>query len=51
MGLDQTKYIYPCLPAFMVTEQWLKQPKMLPSHIAIECQTVKMDQPPQNFFK
>jgi len=51
MGLDQTKYSYPCLPTFMVTEQWLEQPKMLPCHIAVECQAMKMDQPPQNSCK
>ena len=47
MGLDQIKYSYPCLPAFIVTEQWPKPPKMPPCHIAVECQTMKMHQPPQ----
>jgi len=48
MGLDQVKYTYPCLPASIVTKQWLKPPKLLPCHIAVECQTMKMHQPPQN---
>jgi len=47
MGLDQLKYTYPCLPALILTEQWLKQPKMLPCLIVVECQTMKMHQPPQ----
>jgi len=51
MNWDQVKYTYPCLPAFIVTEPWLKLPKMLPCHIAVECQTMKMDQPPQNSCK
>ena len=28
--------------AFTMTEHWLKQPKMLPSHIVVECQIMKM---------
>ena len=51
MGMDQIKYSYPCLPAFIVTEQWPKPPKKPPCHIAVECQTMKMDQPPQKFYK
>jgi len=36
MSLDQIKCAYPCLPAFVMTEHWLKhQPKMLPRHIAV----------------
>ena len=34
---------------YFMNEQWLKQPKMLPNHIVVECQTMKMQQPPQNF--
>jgi len=37
MSLDQIKYTYPCLHAFTMTEHWLKQPKILPSHVAVEC--------------
>jgi len=51
MSLVQIKYTYPCTPAFIMTEQWLKQPKMMPCHIAMECQTMKMHQPAQNFSK
>jgi len=47
MSLDQVKYTYPCLPTFIMTEHWLKQPKMLPCHIAVKYQTMKMHQPPQ----
>ena len=43
--------MYPCLTAFIMTEPWLKQPKILPCHITVECQTMKMHQPPQNFCK
>ena len=38
MSLDQVKYTYACLTAFIMTEHWLKQPKMLHSHIVVECQ-------------
>ena len=38
MSLVQMKDTYPCLTAFIATEPWLKQPKMLPSHIVVECQ-------------
>jgi len=48
MSLVQIKYTYPWLHAFTMTEHWLKQPKMLPSHVAVECQTMKIHQPPQN---
>jgi len=51
MSLVQIKYTYPCLPAFTMTEHWLAQPKMLPCHIAVECQKSKMHQPSQNFCK
>jgi len=41
-----------CLQAFIMTEQWLKKPKMLmPSPVAVECQKIKMHQPPQNSGK
>ena len=40
MSLDQVKYTYPCLPAFIMTQQWLKQPKMLPCLSVVECQTM-----------
>ena len=33
MSLDQVQYNYPCLTAFTMTEHWLKQPKMLTSHL------------------
>jgi len=33
MSLDQVKYTHPCLTAFIMTEHWLKQPKMLTSHL------------------
>ena len=46
MSLDQVKYTYPCVPAFIMTEHWLKQPRLLPCHIANECETRKMHQPP-----
>ena len=36
---------------FIMTEHWLKQPKMLPSHIVVECQKMKVLQPPQNSCK
>jgi len=38
MSLDQIKHTYPCLTALIMTELWLKQPKMLLSHIVVECQ-------------
>jgi len=38
MSLDQIKHSYPCLTYFIMTQHWLKQPKMLPSHIVVECQ-------------
>jgi len=38
MSLDQINHTYPCLTAFIMTEHWLKQPKMLPSHFGVECQ-------------
>jgi len=42
MSLCQAKHTYPCLPAFIMTEHWVKQPKMRPYHIAVQCQTMKM---------
>ena len=36
MSLVQVKHIYPCLTAFIMTEHWLTQPKMLPSHTVVE---------------
>jgi len=48
MSLDQVKYTNISLPAFTVTDDWLKQPKMLPSPTVVECQKMKMHQPPQN---
>jgi len=33
--------------SFVMTEHWLKQPQILPRHIAVKYQTVKMHQPPQ----
>ena len=33
MSLVQIKHPYPCLIAYIMTEHWLMQPKMLPSHI------------------
>ena len=51
MRLDQVKYTYPCLTAFAMTEHWLKQPKMLLGHIVVECQKMKVIQPPQNSYK
>ena len=47
MSLVQIKHTYPCLTAFLMTELWLKQPKMLSCCITAECQTIKMHQPPQ----
>jgi len=42
MILDQVKYTHKCLlPAFIITEHWLKQPKMLPSHVAVECKKLR----------
>jgi len=39
ISLVQMKHAYPCLTAFIMTEHWLlKKPKMLPSHIFVECQ-------------
>ena len=38
MSLAQTRHTYPGLTAFIMTELWLTQPKMLPSHITAECQ-------------
>ena len=35
MSLVQIKHTYPCLTAFIMTELWPKQPKMLPSHIVV----------------
>jgi len=49
--LDQVKYTYACLTAFIMTEHWLKQPKMLPCLSVVECQTMKMHQPPQCSYK
>jgi len=46
-SLVQIKCTDPCLTAFIIAEHWLKQPKMLPSHIVVECQSMKMYQPPQ----
>jgi len=33
MSLDEVKYDYPCLTAFIMTEHWLKKPKMLPASL------------------
>ena len=39
MSLVLMKHTYPCFTAFIMTEHWLKQPKMLPSsHVVVECQ-------------
>jgi len=38
MSLNQINSTYPCLAAFIKTEPWLKQPKMMHSPIAVECQ-------------
>ena len=38
VSLVHIKHTYPCLTAFIMTEHWLKQPKLLPSHIVVECQ-------------
>ena len=49
--LVQIKYTYPCLQSITMTEHWLKQPKVLPCLIVVECQTRMMHQPPQNSCK
>ena len=41
MSLVQVKYTYTCLIAFVMTEHWLKQPKMLPRYIVVECQKLR----------
>ena len=51
MSVDQVKFTYPCLPAFIMSEHWLKQPKIQPYHIAVQCQTMKMHWPPQHSCK
>ena len=48
MTLDQIKYSYPSLTAFIMTDHWLKQSKILPSHVVVECQNMKEIEPPQN---
>jgi len=47
-SLDQVKCTNKNLPAIVITEHWLKQPKMLPSHMVVECQKMKMHQQLQN---
>ena len=49
MSLDQVKYIYPCLPALIMAEHWLKQAKMLPCYTAVEQQRIMMHQPPHQY--
>ena len=52
MNLGPVKYAYPCLPAFIMTEHWLKQPKLLA--LLPPCcwvKNMKMQQTPQNSFK
>jgi len=49
--LDCIKNTYPCLPACLLNEHWLKQPKMLPCYIAVKCQNIKMYQTQQNCCK
>jgi len=51
MRLVQIKHTYLSLTDFIMTELLLKQPKMLPSHIIVECQNFEVLQPPHNFFK
>ena len=51
MNVGQMKHSYLCLTAFIMTEPWLKKPKMLPSHIVVECQIMKLHQQPQNIYK
>ena len=46
--LDQVQFTYPCLPAFILTEPWLKQKKILPVNIDVKCQTMKIHEPVQN---
>ena len=48
LSVVQIKCTYPCLHTFTMMEHWLKQPKLLPRHIAVDCQKVKIHQPPQN---
>ena len=43
LSLIQIKCTHPCLHAFTMTEHRLKQPKMLPSHVIVDCQQVKID--------
>jgi len=51
-SLDQIKNMFPCLLAeHWLKQHWLKQPKMLPSHIVVECQKMKMYQPPKGSCK
>jgi len=42
LSLVQIKYTYSCLQAFITTKHRLNQPKTMPSHAAVECQTVKI---------
>jgi len=49
--LDQVQFTYPCLPAFILTEHWLRQKIILPGNILVECQTMKMHEPTQNSCK
>jgi len=51
LSLAQIKYTYPCLHTFTMTEHWLKQPKVLPCHVVVEGQNVKIHQPSQNSCK
>jgi len=48
MSLDQVKYTYPLLTAFIMTELWLKKAKNAAQPICVECQKMKVLQPPQN---
>jgi len=38
--LDQNQSTDPCLTAFIITEDDMKPPKVLPCHIFVECQTM-----------
>jgi len=46
-----SKIFLSLLTSFLMTEHWLKQPKILPCYIAVKWQTMKMYQPTQNSCK